>query len=161
MVICAFPPLGGDPVTESTPATEDFPYAHSKRISEDLCRDYAPFFKIVIFRMRAVYSDWCEYPPLYMFLKTWFSKNWNARILDGKGNSAIPYIHMQDRNNFLFRILDRCDRLEDCVVLPASPDRVESHHELFDASTRHFFGRSVRPVFMPRALAAVGIVLRF
>ena len=34
-------------------------------------------------------ANWCEYAPLYVFLSTWLSKKWNARILGGRGASAI------------------------------------------------------------------------
>ena len=64
----------GRVIDESSTPDADFPYARSKRISEELIMECADRFSVSIIRMAAVYSDWCEYAPLYIFLKTWFSK---------------------------------------------------------------------------------------
>ena len=48
--------------------------------------EYRDVFRSVIVRFAALFSDWCEYPPLYMFLDTWLSRQWNHRMLGGMGN---------------------------------------------------------------------------
>ena len=35
--------------------------------------EYAREFPATIVRFAALFSDWCEYPPLFMFLETWLS----------------------------------------------------------------------------------------
>ncbi|MGD9232623.1 MAG: NAD-dependent epimerase/dehydratase family protein, partial [Desulfobacterales bacterium] len=88
---CKFPPEG-KPITEESPADADFPYACSKRRAELLIKEYSELFPCSIVRLAAVYSDWCEYPMLYMLLKHWLSANkLTSKILSGRGESAIPY----------------------------------------------------------------------
>jgi len=97
---CAFPEKGSA-LTESSPADGDHVYAWSKRLGEEMVAQFSEISPTCIVRFGAIYSDWCEYPPLYMFLNTWLGKSWKARILAGKGESAIPYIHIRDIVRFL------------------------------------------------------------
>ncbi|MGB5993102.1 MAG: NAD(P)-dependent oxidoreductase, partial [Desulfobacterales bacterium] len=89
---CKFPPKG-KAITEESPADGDFPYACSKRRGELLIKEYSESLPCSVVRLAAVYSDWCEYPMLYMLLKHWLSANkLTSRILSGRGESAVPYI---------------------------------------------------------------------
>jgi len=87
LAACRFPPAG-EVLDERSEPDADFPYAWSKRVGESMMREFSEFYSIAIVRVAAVFSDWCEYPPLYVFLKTWLSGAWDARILAGKGESA-------------------------------------------------------------------------
>ena len=98
----------GVTVTEDTPPDADIPYARSKRAGEELVREYSQWLPGVIVRIAAVFSDWCEYPPLYALLNNWMSgRLLESRLLAGRGQSAIPYIHVQDLAQFFLRVLDR------------------------------------------------------
>lgn len=156
---CEFPDEG-DAITEATPTDADFPYARSKRAGEQLVREYAQHYHCSIVRLAAVFSDWGEYPPLYVFLTTWLSKRWNARILGGRGLSAVPYIHTRDVNRLLLRLLERTGDLPSPCVYLASPDGATSQRELYDLATNFQFRRSIRPILMPKPLAWLGILVR-
>ena len=110
-------------------------------------------------RLAAVFSDWCEYAPLYIFLSTWLSRRWNARILGGRGMAAVPYIHVRDVHRMLCRLLHDGDLPRHAIYL-ASPDGATSHRELFELANRFRYGRAVTPILMPKPLAAVGVALR-
>jgi hypothetical protein len=125
-----------------------------------MLREYRNDFRSVIVRFAALFSDWCEYAPMYVFLDTWLSARWNRRILGGKGLSAIPYLHVQEVPRLFTSLLDRLDELPPEQVLIASPDGAVSHLELFDAACRDYFGQRVRPIFTPKALCGPGIRLR-
>jgi nucleoside-diphosphate-sugar epimerase len=156
---CEFPPPG-DAITEETPPDADYPYARSKRVGEAMMREYADEFVCSTVRLAAVFSDWCEYAPLFVFLNTWLSGRWNSRILGGHGQSAIPYIHTRDLNRLLLKLLDDTETLESPQTYIASPDGSTSQRELFDLSTRFEYRRSIRPILMPRPLAWIGIIGR-
>ena len=81
----------GEVVTEETPPTAEMPYAQSKRAGEELVREYAQWFPCAIVRIAAVFSDWCEYPPLYTLLNNWCSgKFLESRLSGGRGQTAVP-----------------------------------------------------------------------
>ncbi len=156
---CRFPPHGGT-VTERSPADADFHYARSKKRGEEMLHEYSRWFPCSVVRFAAVFSDWCEYPPLYKFLSTWFSHNWNAQILAGRGESSVSYIHVADLTKFLLELFRRSNGLMDYDVYIASPDGSTSHRELFEASTLYYFGRVLTPIFLSRTIAYPGVVLR-
>jgi hypothetical protein len=119
--------------------------------------EYADEVPSTIVRFAALFSDWCEYPPLYMFLRTWLSDAWNARMLGGRGRSAIPYLHVAEAVSFLRRVLQLVDELGEREVLIASPDGATSHRELYDVAAHYWFEAERRPFFTPRLLVGPGI----
>lgn len=156
---CAFPPKGGS-LNESSPADGDHIYAVTKRIGEEMLAEYEDRLHTVIVRFAALFSDWCEYPPLYFFLETWLSKAWNSRILAGRGASAIPYLHVRDAVAFLRRVLVRGEELDRREVVIASPDGALGHLQLFDLALVSHQGVRRRPVMMPRTLCRIGVWVR-
>lgn len=160
LAACEFPPPGA-PLDEAAETDARFAYARSKHAGEEMVREHTEHFAGTILRMAAVFSDWCEYPPLYVFLRTWLSDAWNARILAGRGESAVPYLHVADLVRLLNVVVERRDELPRFAVYNASPDHCASHRELFDAATRAYFADAVKPRLLPRALAAVGVRLRW
>lgn len=156
---CEFP-RPGTALTESSPPDATHPYGISKRQGEELVREASRDFPTAIVRFAALFSDWCEYAPLFVFLQTWLSKRWNARVLGGRGRSAVPYMHVRDLALFLERVIDRRRDLPPNQVLLASPDGAVTHEELFRATTAYAFGKARRPLYVPKPLAAVGIRAR-
>jgi len=159
LAACKFPPAG-EALDEQSAPDADFPYAWSKRVAEDMMKEHSEFYSISIIRMAAVFSDWCEYPPLYMFLKTWLSKAWDARILAGKGESAVPYSHINDLIKLFLRVIEKKDQLPQFTIFNASPNHTTSHLDLFNASTRYYFGDEIKPVKMARIFVAMGLFSR-
>lgn len=153
-------PRPGEVIDETTPATGEHIYARTKRIGESMVREYAERFPSTIVRFAALFSDWCEYAPLFMFLSTWLSSAWNARVLGGRGRSAIPYLHVLEAVHLVDTVLRRSQTLESGGVLNASPDGAVTHLELFQAATAYQFGTAHRPVLMPKILCGPGMAVR-
>jgi nucleoside-diphosphate-sugar epimerase len=153
-------PARGKVLDETSPPDGEHIYARTKRAGEEMLREFEPQMRSVIFRFAALFSDWCEYAPLYTFLQTWLSRTWNARILGGRAETAIPYLHVRDAVRLFRAVLDRVDRLAPGQVLVASPDGAVSHRELFEEATLLYFGERRRPVLMPRPLCGPGMWAR-
>jgi nucleoside-diphosphate-sugar epimerase len=156
---CRFPPRGGA-VTEDSPADGDTPYAASKRAGERLVREHGARLRGWVVRFAALYSDWCEYEPLFRFLETWLSSLPRARLLAGRGLSAVPYLHVRDAVALLRVLIARREELDPAVPLLASSDGATSHRELFEAATTAHFGERVPPVRVPRPLCFPGLWVR-
>ncbi len=153
---CAFP-RPGQALTETSAPDGEHVYARTKAIGEHMLAEYAGHFPSTIARFAALFSDWCEYPPLFMFLETWLAEAWNSRILGGRGRSAIPYLHIDDLVLFFLALLDRLPQLEPGAVLQASPDGAVSHAQLFEEATLVDKGRRARALHVPRLLCAPGM----
>ncbi len=81
---CQFPP-SGELLTEQSPADGDHVYAVTKRIGEDMLYEFRDIPSCIV-RFAALFSDWCEYPPLYFFLETWLSKAGTRRSSGARGS---------------------------------------------------------------------------
>ena len=154
---CPFGPV----VTEETPPDADIPYARSKRAGEQLVREYSQWVPSTIVRIAAVFSDWCEYPPLYILLNNWLSGKWlESHIIAGRGQSALPYIHVQDLVLFFLRVIEKSDSLERCCTFNAGPDGAVSHLELFRIATQFYYRKNIQPVFINKVLLVPMILAR-
>jgi len=158
LVVSEFP-REGTRLNEQSPLDASFPYAVTKIAGEAMAREWSKTYPCTVVRFAAVYSDWCEYGPLYKFLETWSNRSWKSRILGGKGESSVPYIHIVCLVRMLKAILDNSEELKPFDVLIASPDDSTSHQELYDLSTRYVFGRIRRSIHMPVFLARLGVHL--
>ena len=156
LVVSEFPPKG-ERLTEKSSLDADFPYAVTKIAGEAMAREWSKTYPTTVVRFAAVFSDWCEYGPLYKFIDTWSTKSWRSNILGGKGESAVPYIHIMCLIRMLKSILDQTADLKPFDVLIASPDESSSHQELFDLSTRYVFGEKRRAIHMPVLLSRLGV----
>jgi len=111
--------------------------------------------------LAAIFSDWCEYPPLYTLLNTWLSGSIiKSRIIAGRGDSAVPYIHVHDAVQFFLRVIGRNDKLPKLRIFNASPDGATSHLELFNISTQYYFGKNIKPICVSRQLLGPMILLQ-
>jgi nucleoside-diphosphate-sugar epimerase len=153
---CAFP-APGTALTEDTPPDGDHLYARTKAIGEKMLDEYRDHFSSTLVRFAALFSDWCEYPPLFVFLETWLSHAWNSRMLGGHGRSSIPYLHVDDLTLFFQELLHHRTELASGTVLQASPDGATTHQELYDEVTTLHFHEQRRAVHMPRPLCGPGM----
>lgn len=159
LVASDFPPPG-DLVYERSPLNARFPYALTKQKGEAFSKEYSEFFPCTVLRLAAVFSDWCEYEPMYYFLKTWLSNRWDARIMAGHQGMSIPYIHISCITDILRTILRRSSEMKQFDILLASPDRPTSLLELFNTSTRLYFGEQRECVHIPKWFARFGVLFR-
>jgi nucleoside-diphosphate-sugar epimerase len=145
-------PRTGRTITEESPPHGRHVFAATKREGEALMFEYSDRLHPVIVRIAPLFSDWCEYPPLFVSLQTWHDAVWNGRMLEGHGRTAVPYLHVNDLVLFLLQLLARLDECRPSEVLIASPDGATSQKDLFAAATMAFFGARREPIFVPRAV---------
>jgi len=146
-------------ITENCPADANFAYAISKRKNEEMLAEFSRTLPCTIVRLAAVFSDWCEYPPLYVFLRTWLSDLWKSRILGGRGEAAVTYVHVTDVARLFLRIMELSPSLPQLCTYVASPNGSTSHYDLFRMANRYWYGREREPLCLPKPLAAMGVAL--
>ncbi len=155
------PPTVGDFLTENSPLSDYIPYARSKLMGERLLAQAGSQLPCIILRIAGVFSDWCELPPLYGLIRLWSSASPMGLMIPGRGESAIPYIHLHDLVRLVRLCMDRDQVLESYSVLLASPHGSVSHRQLFPAirSAGGFSGKQ-NPIYLPRKLAKPGAWIR-
>ena len=154
---CSFPAPGLQ-IDENSPPDGDHVYSWSKRVGEELVMEEKNTLPSCIVRLGAVFTDWCEYAPLYVFLKTWLGSSWRSRILAGKGESAIPYIHIRDVVRCLRTVIEQAETLPPKVVLHACTPGATSHKQLYKLATHYYLGQEKRPIYFPVALCKFGLI---
>ncbi|MBL8722176.1 MAG: NAD(P)-dependent oxidoreductase [Myxococcales bacterium] len=153
LAACSF--LSSEPLTEASPTEGDHVYARSKRAGEALMRETK--VPTCIVRLAALFSDWCEYPPLYVFLETWLSRSWNRSVLGGRGTTSVPYLHVRDAADCFIHAVERGKQLDHAEVLLASPDGATDHAQLFSTTTEYAEGAPRKAWHVPAPLAWVGM----
>lgn len=159
LAACPFPPPG-QAITEATPPLGTEAYSHSKRAGEELLRAYQDRLPATIVRLAAAFTDWCEYEPLSHFIAIWCSRRWDARVLGGRGEWALPYIHTRDLVQFFRRVVACANRNDPLEVLQGSPNGCTTHRELYQAVTCAHYGAARPAWYVPRPIAHMGIVGR-
>jgi nucleoside-diphosphate-sugar epimerase len=97
---------------------------------------------------------------LYMLLKYWLSENkLMSRTLVGRGESALPYIHIKDAIKAFLRIMKISDTLPRLTIFIASPQGSVSQNELFKTATRYYYWHEIKPFRVPKLLAFIGLVI--
>ncbi len=147
-------------INEDSILDAKYPYALSKQAGEKLVEAFSPKFPCTTIRLAAIFSDWCEYLPLYYFLSTWLSSRWDRRILVGKGKSAVPYLHINDLIDLFLEVLKKTNKLPSYHILHASPRVSTSQRDLFNASQQYNYYQTLRPIYIKKWFAALGIIIR-
>lgn len=153
------PPRDGSALTEESPALGWTPYGRSKAAGEALMRAASGAVPSAILRIGGAFIDNCGLPPLYSLMRMWRGNGPFARIIAGRGETAIPFIHRDDLVALALKALDRHAGLDRCVTLHACAERAVPHAELF-AAMQAGMGRRARPWQIPVWCARAGLHAR-
>ncbi len=147
-------------ISEQSPADGQIPYSKSKGEAEKLVKEYASEIPSIIVRPTVIYSDWCEYLPLYCYLMSWSHNKWNHRMIPGStGVSGFPLLHINDLLSF-FQALLNCKKLGTSLeTFVVSPKHSASQYSLFNTLADYNYFNSIKPIFLPKWLAYIGIYL--
>ena len=155
------PPVSGSFLTEESPTSEFTPYVRSKSLGEKLLEEASAQVPYIIFRIAGVFSDWCELPPLYGLIKLWTSVFPFGCIIPGRGESGIPYIHINDLVSLIRKCIFLNHELGPSNIFLASQHGAVLHRQLFPAirSSAGYSG-SLRPIHITRKIAKFGVWFR-
>ncbi len=155
------PPASGSFLTEESPTSEFTPYAKSKSLGEKLLQEAQPQVPFIILRIAGVFSDWCELPPLYGLFKLWTSVFPLSSIIPGRGESGIPYIHINDLVILVRKCIILNPELGPSNIFLASPEGAVLHHQLFTViRSAAGYSASLRPIYITPKVAKFGARLR-
>jgi nucleoside-diphosphate-sugar epimerase len=146
-------------VDETTVADAPHPYGRSKRQGEEMLAEYKDEIPYSIIRYAALFSDWCEYPPLFIFLKTWLSNSWRRKIIGGRGEFAIPFLHVREAARVTVTVMRKAG-LGNGEVILASPNGAVTTRQLFEKATLHYFGSPSPTINLPKSVCGAGMYAR-
>ncbi len=155
------PPAIGSFLNEESPTSEYMPYARSKSLGEKLLSKASPQVPCIILRIAGVFSDWCELPPLFGLIKLWTSTFPLGRIIPGRGETGIPYIHIDDFVRLIRKCIILHPELDRSNIFLASQHGAVLYNQLFPA-IRSAVGlsESHRPLYINGKIAKIGVSIR-
>jgi len=155
------PPASGSFLTEASPTSEYTPYARSKSHGERLLVEASPQLPYTILRIAGVFSDWCELPPLYSLIKLWTAGYPFGFMIPGRGESGIPYIHINDLVFLIRKCIFIDHKLGPSSIFLASQHGAVLHRQLFSAiRSAAANSGSQDPIYLPKSVAKIGVRIR-
>lgn len=118
-------------LNERSKPGSNFPYAQSKISNEFMLVEASSVLPVAILRVGAVFSEWCELPPLYSLIKHWSQASWVGRTIPGKGNTGFPYIHRDDFVEVVKKVIICNDQLDNCEWFLACGPKTVTHTDLY------------------------------
>jgi nucleoside-diphosphate-sugar epimerase len=155
------PPQYCQLLNEDSPTSDYIPYAKSKSIGEKLIKRAAGKIPGIVLRLGGVFSDWCELPPLYSLIRLWSSFQPFSKMIPGKGESGIPYIHIFDVIQIIKRCIALHSKLESYEIFMASQNGAVLHKELFLSVQQSLnYPSSLKPIYISPRLVKIGLNLK-
>lgn len=155
------PPPPGQTLDGQSPTSDYLPYAGSKSVGERMILEASDRLPAIVLRIGGVFSDWCELPPLHSLIKSWWGRSPLRRVVVGRGDSGMPYVHRDDLVRLVRACMDREAELADHEVFVASQRGTVLHRDLFPIVRRARRGAgSLEPILVSPAVARIGLGLK-
>ena len=127
-------------------------------MGERLLEEASSQLPCTILRIAGVFSDWCELPPLYSLIKLWNMAYPLGRLIPGRGQSGIPYIHINDLVHLVRKCIFINHKLGPSNIFLASQHGSVLHRQLFTAIHSAMDDSGNRsPIYLPRRIAKIGV----
>jgi len=146
----------GQVLDESSPTSDYLPYAASKSTGERMVLAALSRLPAIVLRIGGVFSDWCELPPLHGLIKNWWGKSPLCRVIAGRGESGMPYVHRDDLVTLVRNCVEREAELAEHEVFIASQHGAVLQRDLFPV-VRQACGGGASPLFVSPAIAGLGL----
>lgn len=150
------PARAGESLDETSPTSDYLPYAASKSTGERMVLEASSGLPAIVLRIGGVFSDWCELPPLHGLIKNWWGTSPLRRVVAGRGESGLPYVHRDDLVRLVRACLDHEAELATHEVFIASQHGTVLQRDLFPI-VRQACGGAVSPLFVSPAIAGLGL----
>ena len=146
----------GQVLDETSPTSDYLPYAASKSTGERMVLAASSRLPAIVLRIGGVFSDWCELPPLHGLIKNWWGRSPLCRVIAGRGESGMPYVHRDDLVTLVRTCVEREAELAEHEVFIASQRGAVLHRELFPM-VRDACGGAGAPLFVSPGVARLGL----
>ena len=143
------PTMGDDKLNEDSDLSSFVHYGDSKIEGEKIISEYKEKIKATIFRLSAVYSQDCRSIPLANQIAFIWKKCFGYRILPGKGDGGISYIHIEDVLDAFEKAMLRAEEIPSGSIMILSEETLISNNELFDIISHEIYGKYLNLIHLP------------
>ncbi len=153
------PTMGDDKLNEKSDLSSFMYYGNSKIAGEAILSEYKKKIKVTIFRLSAVYSSHCRSLPLANQIAFIWQKRFGYRILPGKGDGGISYVHIEDVLDAFEKSMLMATDIPSGSILILSEECLLLNKDLYCLICREIFGRQLNIIFLPKLLVWIYIYM--
>ncbi len=144
------PTSGDDELNEESDLSSFIHYGNSKVAGEKIISEYKEKIKATIFRLSAVYSQDCRSIPLANQIAFIWKKCFGYRILPGKGEGGISYVHIEDVLDAFEKSMLMAKKIPSGSIMILSEENHISNKELCNLISREIYGKHLNLIHLPR-----------
>jgi len=143
------PTMGDNRLNEDSDLSAFMHYGNSKIAGEKIISGYREKIKATIFRLSAVYSQDCRSIPLANQIAFIWKKCFGYRILPGKGEGGISYIHIEDVLDAFEKSMLMAKKIDSGSIMILSEEYFISNNELSKLIFREIYSKHLHLVHLP------------
>ncbi len=143
------PTMGDDKLNEDSDLSSFMHYGNSKIAGEKIISVYKEKIKATIFRLSAVYSQDCGSIPLANQITFIWKRCFGYRILPGKGEGGISYIHIEDVLDAFEKSILMAKEIPSASIMILSEETLISNNELCELISREIYGKHLNLIHLP------------
>ncbi|HDY68977.1 MAG TPA: NAD(P)-dependent oxidoreductase [Candidatus Scalindua sp.] len=143
------PTMGDDKLNEDSDLSSYVHYGNSKIEGEKIISEYKEKIKATIFRLSAVYSQDCRSIPLANQIAFIWRKGFGYRILPGKGEGGISYIHIEDVLDAFEKSMLMAKEIPSGSIMILSEENLISNNELCGLISCEIYGKYLNLIHLP------------
>jgi nucleoside-diphosphate-sugar epimerase len=143
------PTMGDDKLNEDSDLSSFMYYGNSKIAGEKIISEYRKKIKATIFRLSAVYSQDCRTIPLANQIAFIWKRCFGYRILPGKGEGGISYVHIEDVLDAFEKSMLMAKEIPSGSIMILSEENLISNNELCELISREIYGKRLNVIHLP------------
>ncbi len=153
------PTMGDDKLNEESDLSSFMYYGNSKIAGETILSEYKEKIKVTTFRLSAVYSSYCRSIPLANQIAFIWQKRFGYRILPGKRDGGISYIHIEDVLDAFEKSMFMAKVISSGSILVLSEESLLLNKDLYRLICLEIFGKQLNIIRLPKLIVWVNIYI--
>jgi UDP-glucose 4-epimerase len=142
--------MGDDKLNEESDLSSFMYYGNSKIAGETILSEYKKKMKVTTFRLSAVYSSYCRSIPLANQIAFIWQRRFGYRILPGKGEGGISYVHIEDILNALKKTILKSEEITTGSIFILSEENHVSNNALYSLTFHELYGKQSSLIHLPK-----------
>ena len=146
------PSIGSEKLRENSALTSEFYYGKSKIEGEKIVLEKKEKIRTTILRLSGVYSNDCRLIPLANQIAFIWRKSFGYKILPGKGEGGISYVHIEDVLDAFEKTIFMFKEIPSGSIFIVSEDEYVPINNLYSHIFCEIYGKKLNPIHLPKWL---------
>jgi nucleoside-diphosphate-sugar epimerase len=153
------PSIDGEKLSENSSLTSTFYYGKSKIEGEKIVLEKKEKIRTTILRLSGVYSNNCRLIPLANQIAFIWRKGFGYKILPGKAEGGISYVHIEDVLDAFEKTIFMFKEIPSGSILIVSEDEYVPINNLYNQIFCEIYGKKLNPIHPPKWIVCVFVYI--